>query len=355
MKRIVVAVLSFCMLISVTSAQDLNGFANDFEALIVGVTRDVAPNLQMTALSGNVVGDATIDRFMFFIPAIGVTITDGLGSVLVPGERDWEFLIPMPSIITQVVDDEAMTDNIEAIEGRFFPYPTLKLGVGFGLGHGFDAIISGMYIPAAITKTILEQAGGDIGTQGISFDTYNIGVEIRKTVMKDEGFKPALSLGMLYNFAGLNLEVGTLSLAKLTDGGIEVGEDKLDLTGSMSFNTAVHNFGFDLHASKHLLFFMPYAKFTGVYQIAETKGDVDMTAPLGDTMDQLKIRTNPVVQIANFSSLVTFGFELNLFAFIFNANAVVDLARAELDISDFSLTGITGQGVTGNIGFRWQF
>jgi len=32
-----------------------------------------------------------------------------------------------------------------------------------------------------------------------------------------------------------------------------------------------------------------------------------------------------------------------------------DLARFNLDISDFALTGVTGRGLSLNMGVRWQF
>ena len=361
MKRIVVAVLSFALFASSVSAQDLSGFANDFEALLVGVTRDAAPNLQMSALSGNVVGDATIDRFMFFFPSIGLTATDGFASVLEQGSHDWEFVVPMTTVVNKAVgSSQSSLDSIHALESRFFPYLSSKIGFGAAIGYGCDVIVSGCYIPASMTKMIVEKAGGDkLSSQGISFDTYNIGIEVRKTVLKDSKKGPALSLGLLYNYGALNLSVDNFSLGKMTDGGVDVGTQKLNLDGTLSFDTSVHNIGFDIHVSKHLLFFTPYGKITGVYQFAETKSNADLTATLGEpgsaSPTTVKIRTSPVVRISSFSTIATLGYDLSVAAVSLNTNVAFDLARAEWGMSSMSLTGITGRGISLNMGVRLQF
>ncbi len=358
MKKIFATVISFALLSTASAQISLEPFANDFEALMVGITRDAAPNLQMSALSGNIIGDADIDRFTFFLPSIGVTVTDGIASILETGAHEWEFLVPIPGIVNTVIGDDAETlDTVQALESRFFPLLSLKLGVGIPLPSDMDLIVSGMYIPPAVTEALLKQAGEDIASQGIGFSMLNFGFEVRKALIKDGKGTPALSLGGLYNFGSFNLAVSDLSLLKLTGGdGVDVSGQNLDLNGSMEYKTSIHNIGFDLHVSKHLAFFTPYAKLSGVYQYAKASADTNLEAQLGDTAtDIIPIKTNPVVIISNFSTLATIGYELKVLAFVFNTNAMIDLARAELDISDFSLTGITGRGISLNMGVRWQF
>ncbi len=356
MKRIFAMFISFALLSTAVAQISLDPFANDFEALMVGITRDAAPNLQMSALSGNIIGDADLDRFTFFFPSIGITVIDGIAPILETGAYAWEFLVPLPGIVNTVVGDDADTlDTIHALESRFFPLMSMKMGFGIPLPNDMDLIVSGMFIPPAVTEAILKQAGDDIASQGIGFSTLNFGVEVRKTLLKDGKGSPALSLGGLYNFGAFNLEVSDLSLAKLADGGIEVSGDTLDLTGSMSYKTSIHNIGFDLHLSKHLSFFTPYAKLSGVYQYAKAAGDTDLTAKLLTAGTEVKVSTSPKVTIAGFSTLATLGYELKVAAFVFNSNAMFDLARFNLDVSSLSLTGITGRGLSLNTGIRWQF
>ncbi len=305
MKRIVAAFVLLSVLAISIEAQDLNGFANDFEALMVGVTRDAASNLQISALSGNIIGDADLDRFTFFFET---------------GAYPWEFMLEMPAIInTAVGDDAEMKENIKALESRFFPLMSMKMGFGIPLPSDMDLIVTGMYIPPAVTEALLKQAGEDIASQGIGFSTLNFGVEVRKTLLKDGKGIPALSLGGLYNFGAFNLEVSDLSLAKLTDGGVDVSGQTLDLNGLMEYKTSIHNIGFDLHVSKHLAFFTPYAKLSGVYQYAKASTDTDMLATLststGTVINEIKIKTSPVVVISNFSTLATLGYDVSILIF----------------------------------------
>jgi len=348
MKRMIVVVLLLCMLVFTSSAQDLNGFAHDFEALITGITRDVAPNLQMTALSGNIVADASINKFMFFFPGVGMTLSGGLGTMMEPGAHAWS-TISLPVVIEAVVDDAGTLELLNTLEYGIFPYPMLKLGAGFGVGKGFDVILSGMYVPAALTNFGLSFAGDSISGIGITLETLNIGATVRKLIIEDKGPMPALSLGVLYNYGSFTLDIDDMSLAELADGGVDFGGLTLDLTGTMGFETSVHNFGLELHASKRLLFFTPYAKLSGIYQYAVTTGTTDLTATIGSV--NTEIRTNAKETIANFSTLATLGFSL----FVLNLNVVIDLAQAQFDPGDFTLTSISGQGISLNAGICIQF
>jgi hypothetical protein len=335
------------LLVSALGAQDLSGFANDFEALITGITRDVAPNLQMTALSGNVVASARIDKFMVFLPGVGVTLSGGLATIMEPDAYQWS-TISLPAVIGAVVEDQSTKDLLETLEYGLFPYPMLKVGFGFGFAKDYDIMISGMYLPGALADLGTSLAGPEIESLGINLETLNLGATVRRTLLRDSGFVPALSLGALYNYSSFNLGIAELSLADLVEGGVDLGGLTLDLTGSLGFETVSHNFGLELHASKKLLFFTPYIKLSGIYQITSTSGTTDLTATVGPVVTD--IDTGAEAIISNFSALATVGFNL----LVFNFNAVIDVARAELDVQDFSLSGIKGQGISFNVGICVQ-
>ncbi len=348
MKKMVVVALLIGMLVSIAGAQDLNGFAHDFEALITGITRDVAPNLQMTALSGNIVADASIDKFILVLPGVGVTMSSGLGTMMEPGTHAWS-TISLPEVIDAVVDDPDTSTLMQTLEYGIFPYPMLKLGAGFAIGKGFDVILSGNYMPEILTDAGLTFAGDAISGLGITLKTLNVSATVRKLILADKGSMPALSLGVLYNYGSFTLGIDDMDLAALAEGSVDVGGFALDMTGKMGFETSVHNVGLELHAPKRLLFFTPYAKLSGIYQYAVTTGTTDLIATVGAV--ETAIVTDAKETIANFSTLATLGFNL----FIFNFNAVIDIARAQLDVSDFSLTGISGQGISLNAGISIRF
>jgi len=348
MKRMFAAVLLSVLLVSALGAQDLSGFADDFEALITGITRDVAPNLQLTALSGNVVGSARIDKLMVFLPGIGVTLSGGLATIMEPDAHQWS-TISLPAVIDAVVEEEATRDLLQTLEYGLFPYPMLKLGFGFGFAKDYDVIVSGMYLPGALADFGTSLAGEPIASLGINLETLNLGATVRRTLLRDAGFIPALSLGALYNFSSFSFGIAELSLADLVEGGVDLGGLTLDLTGNLGFETVAHNFGLELHASKKLLFFTPYVKLSGIYQHTTTTGTTHLVATIGPVVTD--IVTNAVASIDNFSALATVGFNL----FVFNFNAVIDVAKAELNIDEFTLSGIQGQGVSFNVGICVQF
>ena len=319
---------------------------------MTGITQDVAPNLQMIALSGNIVGDATIDRFMFYIPSLGLSFSDGLGNVMRPGAKQWD-QVSFPELIDKKMGSGSTLDTVHAIESKIFAYPAMKIGFGMGFMNDMDFIVSGMFFPKAISEMAIKGAGGAISKTGVSFDAMNFGVEVRKSFLKDTGNIPAVSFGLLYNYGGFNMNLDNFSLSELV-GEVKISEAKLNLTGSINSSFSVNNFGFELHASKHLSFFTPYAKFSGIYQYAISQTNTDMKATLGDDFT-VSIKGNPKVVISDFSSMFTLGYELNCKIFILNSNTMIDLARAKLDISNFSLSGITTRGFSVNTGIRWQF
>ena len=106
----------------------------DFDALLTGIARDVAPTLYMNALAADVVGDATIDHFTIFLPALGANISSGIATILKPGSHNWQFLLPMDSLVgTMAGSDPTVKDWLDMLEGELMAYPSIKLGFGIGL------------------------------------------------------------------------------------------------------------------------------------------------------------------------------------------------------------------------------
>ncbi len=57
-------------MVSGLSGVDLSSFNKDFQALMEGLGRDVAPSLRLGALAGDLQGDASIDHFS--VDAVGI-------------------------------------------------------------------------------------------------------------------------------------------------------------------------------------------------------------------------------------------------------------------------------------------
>lgn len=354
MKRWIALLLLVLFTISFSFGQDLNGFARDFEALMNNVTRKISPALQMNSLAGDVVGDATIDHFMLIVPAIGISTTDGIASILEPGAYEWS-LISFPELIESQLDSEdSVVDIMNMVETRLMVYPSIKIGLGFALPKKTDVIITGMALPSMLTDELVGLAGNTLKKQDISLGMLNVGIEARKTIIQNSKKTPALSLGLLYNYGSFNLGFNKFSLSGLTGEDIELTEGQtLDLEGKLAFDTRVHNLGGTVHLSKHLLIFTPYVKLSGIWQHSVAKNTTDLKVIVGE--NETKIKTNPEIIINDFSTILTTGFDIDLFALKFNINAMIDLARFDLDLGDFDFGVMKGKGFALNTGFRIQF
>ena len=354
MKKTMAILLLMGSIAGFSAAQDLNGFASDFEAMLINVTRSVSPSLQMNALSGDIIGDASISRVVLALPALGVSVSDGIAPIMKPGAYEWS-LVSFPELIdSKLSSDKLMLDIIRMAETRLVPYPAIKAGIGFGLPKYWSVIVTGMALPNTFSETIAGMAGDTIKQMELTAGLFNLGFEARKTLLQDSRTTPALSAGLMYYYGGFNMNIDNLSLSALMDGGIEIPGGTIDMNGKLGFSTAVHNIGFNVHVSKHLLFFTPYAKFSGIWQHSTTEGDIDVNVFSGTALN-VPIQASPEVVFSDFSSILTTGFELNLFALVFNMNAAIDLARFGLDLANFDLSKMYGSGCAINTGFRIQF
>lgn len=330
---------------------NLDAFNTDFNTLMTGIARDVSPSLQLGALAGDNVGDATIDHFSFSLVSVSLTTSDGIAKVLQPGAAQWDFVLPLADLVNDNLDGNDFFQ-------RLMVYPSVKVGAGIAVGGGWDVQISGILWPQAATDMAIGMAGGaDLKDIEPQFSFGNIGVRGRKTVLYDTAIGPALSLGAGYTFSYFKLGV---NLQSLTDLGIDKPEvaagNYIDMSGLFSVETYSHNFTLDLHVSKHLLFLTPYFKLTGAYQNTLYSGEADLEATISDASNVVTstqgIGSNPEVNVSRFTFLTTSGLELNLFVIHINVNVVADLGRAFLKVEDLTLDGIEADAFAVNLGLR---
>lgn len=338
---------------------NLDPFNSDFNTLMNGIARDVAPSLRLGALSGDLQGDADIDTFNLTLPGIGFSATNGLGRVLQPGGAEWEFVLPLADL----VNDNAGSNNFFE---KFMIYPAVKFGVGVGLG-AWDLSLTGMILPQAASEmglSLIPDPDGTIKNLDPQLAFSNVGVQVRRVLISDSGFlglTPAISLGAGYHYTTFVLDV---TLSSLTDMGMDelpsVGDNQtLDMEGSFGVTTQSQVATIDLHVSKHLLNFTPYMKVSGAYQNSTFTGKANLVATVTDTTDntfeEQTIVAKPTVNASDFAFLVTSGLDINLFLFNFNVNVVGDMSRAFLKVKDFSLNGIDANAFAINTGFRFSF
>lgn len=331
-------------------AVGLTDLATDFETLMNGVARDVTPTLSMTALSGDIIGQSTINGFTFAI-GTGVAITPGIATVMAGPLDQWQFTLALPKLIEQIVGSET-NETVKAVEG-FMPYPTAKLALGIGFGEGWDATVSG-YILSQDWVTALVSSDPTLSVLAPQVNAGSLGVKVRKTLIADQGpLIPGFSIGLGYNYTALSV-AANVDIDALTDEPVEIAAGQnLGLKGPMSFTASSHNIFLDLHLSKKWVILTLFNKLSGVFSASHFDGKIDFDATLGNIASQ-KITANPIIDLSNVSALYTAGFELDFFVVALNASIALDLGHAELNISDLSLTGIKGKGVSINAGLRFK-
>jgi hypothetical protein len=353
-KKMFVTALVAATWITQAQAQliNLEAFDTDFNTLMTGIARDVSPSLQLGALAGDAVGDATIDHFSFSLVSVSLTTSDGIAKVLQPGAAQWDFVLPLADLVNDNLDGNDFFQ-------RLMVYPSVKLGLGMAVGSNWDVQVSGIFWPQPATPLAVKLAGDptfeDLDSK---FSFGNIGVRARKTVLVDTGNAgPALSLGGSYTYSYFQLGV---NLQSLTDMGIEKPEvgagNFIDMSGLFEVETSSHNLTLDIHVSKHILFLTPYFKLSGAYQNTVYTGLADLEATISDASNTVtstqQIASAPEINVSRFTFLTTTGMELNLFVVQVNVNLVADLGRAFLKVRDFTLDGIEADAFAINLGLR---
>jgi hypothetical protein len=329
--------------VSALSSSSLSLFGGDFNTLMTSITRDVAPSLRLGALAGDLQADATIEHFDLTLVSLGLNVTDGIGTVLRPGTT-WNFAVPMTSFIP---------DGFSTWFENLMAYPSYKFAFGAAVGGGWDVTLSGNYLPSSLSGLLLKPVSGSKPVPDINYG--NIGVSVRRALIKDTDSTPGLSVGAGYHFTSFHLNTKV-------DGWIptvNVTGDNMTTTGTLGFDAGAQIVTLDLYLSKRLSVFTPFARLTGAYQNTTVTGNADITATTDGASSgnpqSATFNSHPSVNLSNFAFLTTAGFDLNLFVVHYNLNVMADLSRAVLNIHSFSLDGIDANAFTINTGFHWSF
>ena len=340
LKKIILACALGGAATAALSALPLDKLAGDFDTLMTSLTHDVAPSLRLGALAGDLQADATIDHFEIAPLGLGLNVTDGLGTILRPGTV-WNFPIGMNSFIPSSVP--TWFEDLMA-------YPSYKFGFGMALGGGWDATLSGSYLPDALSALLLKPASGSKSVPDLDFS--NIGLSVRRTLIKDSNATPGLSVGVGYHFTSFHMGLKVDQWIPSE----EISGETVTTTGTVGFDTLAQIATFDLYLSKRLSLFTPYARLTGAYQNTTVTGNLDLqAAETGSSPGTYNIHYNPSVNVSDFAFLTTTGFDINLLLFRYNLNVMTDLSRVKLNIHSFTLDGIDANAFTINTGIHWSF
>ncbi len=274
MKRILVLIVVAVVLVSGVSAQDLSGLGRDFEIVIEELGAATLPALTQSAIWGQYTGGASFaeDSRFFLTLSAGTIFTDGvLGFV---DDEEVFTVLNVPNLFRTMLETaqiDALTNTFERMK-TFFPVPVSRLSAGFKLPGDVEAMVGVGGFPKFATGSILRIAGAE----GFELGMLHVGTKVRRSVLKDAGPFPEISIGAGYSYSGFSFAYDLAQLGEGRDGygNVTVGLGELYLKGVMGVDSRVHAFGLDLHASKAFGFFVPYIGISPYYHISSFRGSV---------------------------------------------------------------------------------
>lgn len=362
---------------------NLAPFSRDLNRFFGGIGEQVTNNFHQTAFASDIIGTAHLGNFPHFtlsFLSVGVTLGPGIAETLNPDvvpPDEWEFsLFPLSGLTdTLMADNEEGQDYID-IATNLFAYPSLSFAVGFGVVRDVDIIVRGFYLPSSFMGFIGDQTGVK-ELDYVQVEGMNIGGKIRKTFIRDQGWRPAFSIGLGYIYSYLRL--GIDDITEFLPETLELAEgQEMALSGNVSYDSNVHTFGMDFHFSKNLFVITPFFKISPYFHITNFTLSTELNADLvvdgnetslgnikaGATTDYSLSGEKSYAYISDnvdLSLLFTPGLEINLFVLILHASMTINLESPVLNISEIgSINEITDiaalrfNGIGANIGFRLQ-
>ena len=333
------ALFSLFLVFTVT-AQDLKPLGSDLSALLDGLGKEMLPNIAQSSLEGTGIGEAEVGDFphMFFAMSAGAVLSNGIGKFIDENNSNFE-LLNVYGLVNQALESaDKQVQDLYASSKSFFPYPNYRLAIGFGTVYGIESIV---------TFSILPQGLVDFGTglakiTGITLNSFNGGIRLRKVLLSDTGGFPAVSLGAGYSYTSFNAGYA------LTDFSQPLSGFTLNLKGNLKMAATVQSAGLDLDISKKFFIFIPFLKASAWYQWADYKGIVDsFDASVVDSnnnvitsyAEQKLSDPQALYALHNLSLLLTGGLEIKLGGFAITGSAVFNPSNLTFGIE----TGLRGQ------------
>ncbi len=287
-----------------SQSQPFTGLQNDFSHVLFNLGEEIVPTLQQNDLSGVGIGQATLNGSHFFISlTAGTVVSNGL--LKFRNETDWNTL-DLQSLLNSIVPSSGTGRDLYNLSATMMPYPTLKVAAGVALPWKFELLGSGFYLPQSLGQALMNMALSNNGATG-SLDATNFVIRLRRGLLEDHGWTPALSLGVGYSYSHLDLAMSLKSYQQ------QISGQSVNIAGDISASTAVNSWGADLTVSKDLLFITPFVNLGLWYQNAAYDSNANLTVTVTSTNASTGLFPAASVRLTNWSPIVTSGFDFNLF------------------------------------------
>ena len=259
MRRVLFVVSIFVLVagVQMLPAQNWEGLENDFETLFESLGRDILPHVQQASILGDGLYDAERENYgnLFVALTTGAVFSDGFKDDVDSGSYE---VLNAPALMEDAFGE--LPSSVSGFYDSLFPYPVLRVAVGFGIGDAqFAALVSGMP----------RQLVGGLTNDAVDVGALNVGLRGRKTLISEIGALPAIAVGGGYTFSTLGIAYS------LDDFSQDAGGDTLTVQGDLNISSTVHTAGLDLYASKSLAFFVPFLRISPYLQRSRYLGTVD--------------------------------------------------------------------------------
>ena len=336
MKRFLIVLGALFIISGNLYSQNLRPIGNDLSSFMEELGKEVIPYLQQNALWGDGLGLAQIsdESRAYFYMGAGATFGDGLMQFIDEENSSFELLNVFD--LTQTAVENGGIQKIYDQITTMMPYPALRLAGGFVPAWDLEISLILSVFPQFITDAIT----GVIGDQfeGLSLNRLNIGLRVRKSLLRDMGWFPAISIGAGYSYSNFN---ASYPLPK-DEFQQNIDGSPLTVQGELGFRTSLHSFGMDLQLSKKVLFFVPYIKFSSWYQSANYAAEasnfeatLDKSDPLPDIIftEQTDDLPGADLTLKELSFLLGAGFELKFGKFAILAAGSYSLGSGSLGVN----------------------
>jgi hypothetical protein len=304
-------------------SQNLDPIIGDLTSFFEELSKELAPHTLQNELSGYGMNTADYnDKKLFFIStSMGANLTYGILKFIDEENTNFDVLNVYNLVNTVVEDSPGFVQDMYSMSKTFFPYLNLRLGVGFNFFFDTDVMMLFSIFPAALTDAV----AGMLELEGFKLNSINMGIRIRKALLKDSGPFPGISIGVGYTYSNFHLGYGIPEYSQ------DIAGDKLSIAGDLFIDSVIHAAGIDMALSKKFGFFIPFFRVSSYYQWNTfSSGIDDFLAQITDSSGGVLVESDEapgvVKVISEISVILNTGFELKMGGFILTPYSTFDIS-----------------------------
>jgi hypothetical protein len=330
MKKILFIITIFFLCISTLFAQTLDPIIDDLSSFFYEFGREILIPMFQNELSGCGIGNADFDDddVLYFGASLGANLTNGIFKFVNEENSAFE-LLDVNYFVSTIMEDapDFVSDGYDFFR-TFYPYPNFRFALGFPFFYDTEMTLLFSILPAFLTDWIADLADyGDLEASSL-----NAGIRLRKVIMRDNGWFPAVSLGLGYTFSYFHLNIPVPEFEQDMDG------DVLKLAGTLYLDNMLNTIGCDINFSKKFGIFVPFIKISPFFQLATYHGGMsDFYAVIEDSegVRIVESTTSPEGDIFLFeiSAILTLGFELVFGNYILFPYTTFDLSTNNFTVN----------------------